>query len=69
MSLEALLTTLFPPPPLPKSCLRGLLTCPNRLFVDNKGKNYIKLIKMYTEYGFTLVSNDGNITTMEFKCK
>ena len=37
--------------------------------VDNLGKNYKKLIKLYTLYGFTLVKNDGKTTTMEFKCK
>jgi len=40
-----------------------------RLLVDNLGKNYKKLIKLYTLYGFTLVKNDGKTTTMEFKCK
>lgn len=46
--------------------------CPKqnpRLFVDNLGKNYKKLMKMYTGYGFTIVKNDGKITTMEFQCK
>jgi superfamily II DNA or RNA helicase/ribosomal protein S18 acetylase RimI-like enzyme len=45
--------------------------CPNnspRLLVDNRGKNYKKLVKLYTGYGFTLVKNDGKNTTMEFKC-
>jgi ribosomal protein S18 acetylase RimI-like enzyme len=45
--------------------------CPNkspRLLVDNRGKNYKKLVKLYTLYGFTLVKNDGKNTTMEFKC-
>ena len=45
--------------------------CPKnnpRLLVDNKGKDYKKLIKLYTSYGFTLVKNDGKHTTMEFKC-
>lgn len=45
--------------------------CPKkspRLFVDNRGKTYKKLIKLYTAYGFTIVKNDGKITTMEFKC-
>ena len=39
-----------------------------KLYVDNTGKTYTKLIKMYTEYGFTIISNDGKTTTMEFKC-
>jgi hypothetical protein len=39
-----------------------------RLLVDNRGKNYKKLVKLYTGYGFTLVKNDGKVTTMEFKC-
>jgi len=41
-----------------------------RLFVDNKGTSYNKLIKMYTDYGFSIVSNDEDthVTTMEFKC-
>jgi superfamily II DNA or RNA helicase/ribosomal protein S18 acetylase RimI-like enzyme len=45
--------------------------CPKqnpRLLVDNLGKNYKKLMKMYTGYGFTIVKNDGKTTTMEFKC-
>jgi ribosomal protein S18 acetylase RimI-like enzyme/superfamily II DNA or RNA helicase len=45
--------------------------CPKkspRLLLDNRGKNHKKLLKLYTEYGFTLVKNDGKITTMEFKC-
>ena len=36
--------------------------CPDknpRLLVDNRGKNYKKLVKLY---------NDGKVTTMEFKC-
>lgn len=40
-----------------------------QLLVDNRGNTYDKLIKMYTEYGFTIISNDGKVTTMEFKCK
>ena len=40
-----------------------------RLYVDNKGKTYNKLIKLYTGYGFKIVKNDGKITTMEFECK
>jgi hypothetical protein len=46
--------------------------CPEsspRLLIDNKGKNYKSLIKLYTSYGFTFVKNDDKITTMEFKCK
>jgi hypothetical protein len=39
-----------------------------KLLVDNKGKEYKKLYKLYMSYGFTLVKNDGKITTMEFKC-
>ena len=39
-----------------------------RLLVDNRGKDYKKLLKLYISYGFTLVKNDGKITTMEFKC-
>ena len=48
-----------------------LKICPvhPKLFVDNRGKTYTKLIKMYTEYGFSIISNDGKTTTMEFKCK
>jgi ribosomal protein S18 acetylase RimI-like enzyme len=45
--------------------------CPDknpRLLVDNRGKNYKKLVKLYNGYGFTLVKNDGKVTTMEFKC-
>ena len=39
-----------------------------RLILDNKSKTYDKLIKLYTEYGFTLIKKDDKITTMEFKC-
>jgi ribosomal protein S18 acetylase RimI-like enzyme len=39
-----------------------------RLLLDNRGKNHKKLFKLYTDYGFTLVKNDGKNTTMEFKC-
>lgn len=45
--------------------------CPGinpKLFVDNRGNTYTKLIKMYTDFGFTIVSNDEKTTTMEFKC-
>jgi superfamily II DNA or RNA helicase len=45
--------------------------CPKnnpRLKVDNLGKNYKKLISLYTSYGFTIVKNDQKITEMEFKC-
>ena len=46
--------------------------CPSKiypkLYVDNKEKNYKKLIKLYTKYGFNIVKNDEKITTMEFKC-
>ena len=37
------------------------------LLVNNKDKNYSKIIKMYTEYGFIITKNDNTITTMEFK--
>ena len=40
-----------------------------RLLVDNKGKTYDKLIKLYNKYGFNIIKNDGQFTTMEFKCK
>ena len=45
-------------------------TCPvdPKIYVDNKGKNYTKLIRMYKSFGFTIIANDGKRTTMEFKC-
>ena len=39
-----------------------------RLLVDNRGKTYNRLIKLYKSYGFTIIKNDGKVTTMEFKC-
>lgn len=38
-----------------------------RIIVNNLANDYKKLIKLYTEYGFTLVKNDGKTTKMEFK--
>jgi ribosomal protein S18 acetylase RimI-like enzyme len=38
------------------------------LLVDNRGKTYNKLIKLYKSYGFTVIKDDGKYTTMEFKC-
>ena len=40
-----------------------------RLLLDNNMKTYDKLLKLYTEYGFTLIKKDEKITTMEFKCQ
>ena len=40
-----------------------------RLLVDNRGKTYNKLIKLYKSYGFAVIKDDGNYTTMEFKCE
>jgi len=39
-----------------------------RLLVDNRGKTYNRLIKLYTSYGFSIIKDDGKHTTMEFKC-
>ena len=39
-----------------------------RLFLFNKEYNYNKLIKMYKECGFIIISKDEDKTTMEFKC-
>jgi hypothetical protein len=39
-----------------------------RLFLFNKEYNYNKLIKMYEECGFKIMSKDEDKTTMEFKC-
>lgn len=41
---------------------------PPKLTVNNIDKKYKKLIKMYTQYGFTISSNNGKITIMEFEC-
>ena len=46
--------------------------CPRnnpRLIVDNRGKTYNKLIKLYKSYGFIVIKDDGKYTTMEFKCE
>jgi hypothetical protein len=44
--------------------------CPNtpRLLVDNKGKDYKYLVKLYQTYGFNIIKKDENITYMEFVC-
>jgi superfamily II DNA or RNA helicase len=39
-----------------------------RMVIDNKGKEYDKLMQLYIGYGFTVVKNDSTITTIEFKC-
>lgn len=39
-----------------------------RIIVNNLTKDYKKRVKLYTEYGFNLVKNDGKNTTMEFNC-
>jgi ribosomal protein S18 acetylase RimI-like enzyme len=45
-------------------------SCPDnpRLLVDQHNKFYNKLIKLYTSIGFTILKNDGKITTMIFSC-
>lgn len=40
-----------------------------RLLIDNKNKDYGKLIKLYTKYGFKILKNDETNTTMEFEYK
>ena len=45
--------------------------CPRenpKLYVDRSGKNYGRIISLYTNYGFTIVERDQEKTTMEFKC-
>lgn len=37
--------------------------------LDNRNDSYTKLIKMYESIGFTIITNDGSITTMEFECE
>ena len=36
------------------------------ILVNNKGKQYLKLVSVYGNYGFKIVKNDGKTTTMEF---
>lgn len=45
--------------------------CPlkrTKLLMDNRDKKYTKYVKLYTEYGFNILKNDGKTTTLEFKC-
>ena len=37
-----------------------------RIIVDNKDKRSIKLIRLYISYGFTIIKNDIDNTTMQF---
>ena len=38
-----------------------------KIILDNRLKIYIKIIKMYKDFGFIIQTNDGLTTTMEFK--
>jgi superfamily II DNA or RNA helicase len=40
-----------------------------RITVNNLANDYKKRIKLYIEYGFSIIKNDGKYTIMDFQCK